>query len=139
MEISNLFDGDGVDLEERPFICSNALGETRGKELELATDVIISRTLQTLLEGCDLDQLCSFLHNCANDFSSIAMDKCGSHVAETAIKSLIAHLQDSESVNIIENTLTKICQVFSLVIYHFSFVFSVILVLVWFALAGCCS
>lgn len=110
LEISNLFDGDGVDLEERPFICSNALGETRGKELELATDIIISRTLQTLLEGCGSDQLCSFLHSCANDFSSIAMDKCGSHVAETALKSLTVHLQDHESVKIIENTLTKICQ-----------------------------
>ncbi|XP_010271077.1 PREDICTED: pumilio homolog 23 isoform X2 [Nelumbo nucifera] len=87
-EIANLFEGTGVDLEERSVICCNALEETRGKELEIATDYIISHTLQTLLEGCELYQLCGFLESCANEFPFIAMDKSGSHVAETALRSL---------------------------------------------------
>ncbi|GMN36748.1 hypothetical protein TIFTF001_006256 [Ficus carica] len=110
-EIANLFESNGVDLEERAVICGNALEETRGKEFELATDYIISHTLQMLLEGCDNDHLCSFLRSCAKDFPFIAMDRSGSHVAETAIKSLAMHLQDSESYSVIEDTLTMICKV----------------------------
>ncbi|XP_068659243.1 pumilio homolog 23-like [Aristolochia californica] len=109
-DIANLFESGGIELEERSIICGNALEETRGKELELATDKIISRTLQTLLEGCDLDQLCVFLHSCAKVFPLIAVDTSGSHVAETALKSLVIHLQDKETYTIIEETLTKICQ-----------------------------
>ncbi|XP_010271078.1 PREDICTED: pumilio homolog 23 isoform X3 [Nelumbo nucifera] len=110
-EIANLFEGTGVDLEERSVICCNALEETRGKELEIATDYIISHTLQTLLEGCELYQLCGFLESCANEFPFIAMDKSGSHVAETALRSLGVRLQDREAYSIIQSTLTKICQV----------------------------
>ncbi|XP_058108753.1 pumilio homolog 23-like [Magnolia sinica] len=110
-EIANLFEGGGIELEERTVVCGNALEETRGKELELATDMILSRILQTLLEGCDLDQLCSFLLSCAKEFPFIAMDKSGSHVAETALKSLALHLQDEEAYASIEETLTKICEV----------------------------
>lgn len=73
-------------------ICGNALEETRGKEVELATDYIISHTLQILLEACSVDHLCSFLRSCTKDFSHIAMDKSGSHVAESARKSLAMHL-----------------------------------------------
>ncbi|OVA08286.1 Pumilio RNA-binding repeat [Macleaya cordata] len=110
-EIANLFEGSGADLEERLVICGNALEETRGKELELATDYIISHTLQALLEGCDLDQLCGFLQSCAKVFPFIAMDRSGSHVAETALRSLAVHLQDEEAYAVIEETLNKICQV----------------------------
>lgn len=110
-EISNLFESNGVDLEERAVICANALEETRGKEFQLATDYIISHTLQTLLEGSDVDQLCAFLKSCAKDFPYIAMDRSGSHVAETAIRSLAMHLQDSEVYSVIEDTLTMICKV----------------------------
>ncbi|XP_068663663.1 pumilio homolog 23-like [Aristolochia californica] len=109
-DIANLFESGGIELEERSFICGNALEETKGKELELATDKIISHTLQTLLEGCDVDKLCGFLHSCAKVFPLIAVDKSGSHVAETALKSLAIHLQDKETHKIIEETLTKICQ-----------------------------
>lgn len=98
-------------MEERSVICGNALEETRGKEFELATDYIISHTLQSLLEGCDVDSLCGFLQNCAKDFPSIAMDRSGSHVAETAIKSLAAHLQHEEVHPLIEEALTMICKV----------------------------
>jgi nucleolar protein 9 len=49
MEISNLFDNKEIDLDERSTICANALEETRGKELELATDAVISHTLQLLM------------------------------------------------------------------------------------------
>ena len=112
-EIANLFESNGVDLEERAIICGNALEETRGKEFQLATDYIISHTLQSLLEGCDVDHLCSFLKSCAKDFPYIAMDRSGSHVAETAIRSLAMHLQeDSEVYSVIEDTLTMICKVF---------------------------
>ncbi|XP_050285105.1 pumilio homolog 23 isoform X2 [Quercus robur] len=111
LEIANLFESSEVDLEERSVICGNALEETRGKELEVATDYIISHTLQTLLEGCDVDHLCGFLRSCAKDFPYIAMDRSGSHVAETAIKSLAKHLQDNDAYSVIEETLTILCKV----------------------------
>lgn len=98
-------------MEERSIICANALEEARGKEFELATDYIISHTLQTLLEGCNVDHLCSFLQGCAKIFPLIAMDRSGSHVAETALKSLAMHLQDNEAYSTIEETLTMICKV----------------------------
>ncbi|KAK4269006.1 hypothetical protein QN277_022216 [Acacia crassicarpa] len=110
-EIANLFESNEVDLEERSVICGNALEETRGKEFELATDYIISHTLQSLLEACDVDNLCSFLQSCAKDFPFIAMDRSGSHVAETAIKSLAAHLENHEALPLIEEVLTVICKV----------------------------
>ncbi|KAG2722487.1 hypothetical protein I3760_02G130300 [Carya illinoinensis] len=110
-EVSNLFESDGVDIEERSVICSNALEETRGKELELATDYILSHTMQTLLEGCDVDHLCGFLQSCAEDFPSIAMDRSGSHVAETAIKSLAKLLEDNDVYSVVEETLTILCKV----------------------------
>ncbi|KAJ7963364.1 pumilio-like 23 [Quillaja saponaria] len=110
-EIANLFESNGADLEERSVICGNAIEETRGKEYELATDYIISHTLQSLLEGCDVDYLCDFVQRCAKDFPSISMDSSGSHVVETAIKSLSAHLQNEESHHAIEEALTTICKV----------------------------
>ncbi|KAJ6942744.1 pumilio [Populus alba x Populus x berolinensis] len=110
-EIVNLFESDGVDLEERPVICGNALEEARGKEYELATDYYISHTLQILLEGCNVDHLCDFLRGCAKVFPLISMDRSGSHVAETALKSLAMHLQDDEAYSVIEETLTNICKV----------------------------
>ncbi|KAJ9691808.1 hypothetical protein PVL29_011094 [Vitis rotundifolia] len=110
-EIANVIEGNEVDLEERLVICGNALEEARGKELELATDYIISHTLQALLEGCDVDHLCRFLQSCAKDFPYIAMDRSGSHVAETAFKSLSLHLQDKESYTLVEETLATICKV----------------------------
>lgn len=109
-EIAKAFEGTGVDLEERKVICGNALEETRGKEVELVTDYIISHTLQTLLEACDVDHLCGFLQSCSKVFSCISMDRSGSHVAETALKSLSVHLQDYEARSIIEETLSMICQ-----------------------------
>lgn len=111
LEIANVIEGTEVDLEERSIICGNALEESRGKEVELATDYYISHTMQALLEGCDVDHLCGFLQSCAKDFPHIAMDRSGSHVAETALKSLAMHLQDDETYSLIENTLTTICQV----------------------------
>lgn len=109
-EITNVIEGKEIDLEERSVICGNALEETRGKEVELATDYVISHTLQILLEGCSLDHLCGFLHSCAKNFSRIATDRSGSHVAETALKSLAVHLQDCEQLSLIEETLRKICE-----------------------------
>ncbi|KAL9273192.1 Pumilio homolog 23-like protein [Drosera capensis] len=109
-EITNLLESGEVDLEERPVICGNALEETRGKEVELAFDHIISHTLQKLLEGCDAHHLCGFLQSCASNFARIATDRCGSHVVETAIKSLAMHLQDSSYFSLIEETLTSICK-----------------------------
>lgn len=111
LEITNLFESGGVDLEERSVICGNALEETRGKEFELATDYIISHAVQTLLEGCDVDHLCGFLRSCAKDFPFIAMDRSGSHVAETAIKSLAKHLQENDVYSVVEETLTILCKV----------------------------
>lgn len=110
-EIANLFESKSVDLDERSIICGNALQEARGKEVELSTDYIVSHTLQTLLEGCDIEHLCSFLLNCGRDLSVISMDKSGSHVIETALKSLANHLQDSDSLSIVEDTLRKTCEV----------------------------
>lgn len=110
-EIANLFEGGGIDLDERSIICGNTLEETRGKELELATDAVLSRLLQTLLEGCDVSQLCGFLQSCAQEFPVIAVDKFGSHVVETALKSVSLHLQDNEAYAGIEDTMTKILQV----------------------------
>lgn len=112
MEISNLFDNKEIDFEEHSTICANALEETKGKELELATDAVISHTLQVLIEGCELEQVCTFLRNCVDYFSVIAMDKNGSHVAEAALKSLTTHLEDETSRAIIEGILNKICKVF---------------------------
>ncbi|KAK9132516.1 hypothetical protein Scep_012044 [Stephania cephalantha] len=90
-EIANLLEGTEMDVEERSAICGNALEETRGKESEVATDYILSHTLQTLLEGCDVDSLCGFLQRCVDNFLYIAMDRSGSHVVETALKSLSLH------------------------------------------------
>ncbi|QCE13394.1 nucleolar protein 9 [Vigna unguiculata] len=110
-EIANLFETEGVELEERSLICANALQETKGKEFEIATDYIVSHTLETILQGCDVDHLCDFFHSSANDFPYIAMDRSGSHVAETAIKSLAVHLQDDEARPLVEEALTVICKV----------------------------
>lgn len=110
-EIANVLAGNGVDYEERAVICGNALEEATGKELELATDYIISHTLQALLEGCDVDHLCGFLRSCADEFPLIAIDRSGSHVAETALRSLTMHDQVDAARSVIEETLTKICQV----------------------------
>ncbi|XP_019440483.1 PREDICTED: pumilio homolog 23 [Lupinus angustifolius] len=110
-EIANLFESDEVEFEERLLICGNALEETKGKEFEIATDYILSHTLETILQGCDADHLCGFLQSCAKDFPSIAMDRSGSHVAEAALKSLAAHLQDEEVRPLVEETLTVICKV----------------------------
>ncbi|KAJ0241043.1 Pumilio 23 [Hirschfeldia incana] len=110
-EIANLFDSNGVDLDERSVICGNALEETRGREYEIATDYIISHVLETLLEGCELDQLCSFLRNSASVFPAIAMDKSGSHVAESALKSLATHLENPDAYSVIEEVLHSICKV----------------------------
>ncbi|XP_038898236.1 pumilio homolog 23 isoform X1 [Benincasa hispida] len=109
-EISNLFESENVDFEERSVICGNALEEAAGKEFELATDYIISHTMQSLLEGCNVNDLCNFLHGCANQFPFIAMDRSGSHVAETAIKSLAMHLQDEDVYPLVEDALTVICK-----------------------------
>ncbi|KAL0441300.1 UNVERIFIED_CONTAM: Pumilio23 [Sesamum radiatum] len=109
-EISNVIEGAEIDLEERSIICGNALEEARGKEVELATDYIISHTMQTLLEGCSVEHLCAFLRGCAKDFCRISMDRSGSHVAETALKSLARHLEDDESHTLIEETLSTLCQ-----------------------------
>uniref|UniRef100_A0A0E0B9Z6 PUM-HD domain-containing protein n=1 Tax=Oryza glumipatula TaxID=40148 RepID=A0A0E0B9Z6_9ORYZ len=111
LEISNLFDNKEIDLEERATMCANALEETKGKELELATDGPISHTLQVLVEGCELEQLCVFLHNSIESFHIIAVDKFGSHVAEAALKSLATHLEDEASRGIIEDILIRICKV----------------------------
>lgn len=67
--------------------------------------------MQSLLEGCNVEALCNFLHSCANQFPFIAMDRSGSHVAETAIKSLAMHLQDEDVYPLVEDTLTAICKV----------------------------
>ncbi|CAH9079071.1 unnamed protein product [Cuscuta epithymum] len=109
-EIANVIEGTEIDLEERSVICGNALEETRGKEAELATDYVISHTLQILLEGCSVDHLCDFLQSCAKKFSYIATDKSGSHVVETALKSMAVHLQDSEQLSFINETLRKLCE-----------------------------
>lgn len=119
-EIANLFESNEVDFEERSVICGNALEETRGKEFELATDYIISHTLQTLLEACDVDSLCSFLQSCAKDFPFIAMDRSGSHVAETAIKSVAAHLENDEALSLIEEAVTVICKVEVVYFYYYT-------------------
>lgn len=110
-EIANVVEGNEIDLEERSVICGSALEEARGKEVELATDYIISHTMQTLLEGCSVDRLCAFLRSSADDFSQICMDRSGSHVAETALKSLAIHLEDNENHSLIEETLSALCQV----------------------------
>ncbi|XP_010540106.1 PREDICTED: pumilio homolog 23 isoform X2 [Tarenaya hassleriana] len=110
-EIANLFESNEVDLEERSVICGNALEETRGKEYEISTDYIVSHVLQTLLEGCELDHLCSFLRNSAKVFPGIAMDRSGSHVAESALKSLASHLKNPDAYSVIEETLNEICKV----------------------------
>ncbi|CAA6659278.1 unnamed protein product [Spirodela intermedia] len=109
-QIANLFESNSIDLEEKPVVCGSALEETRGEELGLATDVVLSHTLQILLEGCDFGALCRFLLSSADVFSHIATDKCGSHVAETALKSLFAHLEDPDARSAIEDTLRKICE-----------------------------
>lgn len=111
-EIANLFESDAVEFEERSLICANALEETKGKEFEIATDYILSHTLETILQGSDLDTLCSFLHTSAKQFPFIAMDRSGSHVAQTAINSLASHLQYDPQVHpLVEEALTVICKV----------------------------
>lgn len=109
-EIMDVLESGGLELEERSVICGNALEESRGIEVELATDHIISRTMQMLLDGCDADHLCGFLRSCSKDFVRIAMDRSGSHVAETALNSLANHLQDEDFYNLIKDTLSLICQ-----------------------------
>ncbi|KAL6568341.1 hypothetical protein OROHE_004025 [Orobanche hederae] len=109
-EIANVIEGTEMDLEDRYVICGNALEEAKGKEVELATDYIISHTMQTLLDGCSVDHLCSFLQSCAKNFSHISMDRSGSHVAETALKSLARHLEDEENHSLIEETISELCQ-----------------------------
>ncbi|GER28355.1 pumilio 23, partial [Striga asiatica] len=109
-EIANVLEGNEMEGDERVVVCGNALEEAKGKEFDLATDYIISHTMQTLLEGCLVDHLCGFLQSCADDFSQISMDRSGSHVAETALKSLARNLDDHENHSLIEETLWALCQ-----------------------------
>lgn len=109
-EITNVIESGEVDLEERSIICGNALEESRGKEVELSTDYIISHTMQILLDGCDTDHLCGFLRSCTKNFARISTDRCGSHVAETALSSLFRHLDNEDFYSLIKDTLTLICQ-----------------------------
>ncbi|KAL8466440.1 hypothetical protein ACS0TY_035508 [Phlomoides rotata] len=109
-EIANVIEGTELELEERSVICGNALEEASGKEVELATDYILSHTMQSLLEGCSVEHLCAFLRSSAKKFVHICMDRSGSHVAETALKSLARHLEDDENHPLIENTLSALCQ-----------------------------
>ncbi|KAG9159042.1 hypothetical protein Leryth_018584 [Lithospermum erythrorhizon] len=66
--------------------------------------------MQILLEGCSLDHLCGFLRSCSKSFANIALDRSGSHVAETALKSLAMHLEDTENYSLVEDTLSTICK-----------------------------
>ncbi|CAI0470839.1 unnamed protein product [Linum tenue] len=109
-EIANLFESSEIELEERSVICSNAIEEAKGKEFELATDYIISHTMQGLLEGSDVDHLCGFLRSCAGLFPMIATDRCGSHVAETALKSVATFVQENDYYSLLEDTLNSVCQ-----------------------------
>ncbi|KAL9247238.1 hypothetical protein vseg_020690 [Gypsophila vaccaria] len=109
-EIANALESTELDLDERTVMCINALEETTGKEVELANDTFISHTIQALLEGCGPDHLCGFLRSSAKNFAQIATDPCGSHVAESAFKSLATHLFDESFYNLIKDTLTLICQ-----------------------------
>ncbi|GFZ04358.1 pumilio 23 [Actinidia rufa] len=49
---------------------------------------VIEGTEDLEKKGCDVDHLCELLQSCAKDFPGIAMDRSGSHVAETALKSV---------------------------------------------------
>ncbi|XP_074268283.1 pumilio homolog 23 isoform X2 [Silene latifolia] len=109
-EIGNVLESGEIDTDERSIICINALEETTGKEVELANDFVISHIIQVLLEGCGADHLCGFLRSSAKNFAQIATDSCGSHVAETALKSLATHLFDESFYDLIKDTLTLICQ-----------------------------
>ncbi|CAN6455532.1 unnamed protein product [Victoria cruziana] len=109
-EIGCLLEGSEMDFEQRSVICGNALEETRGKELLLASDKILSRVVERLLENCSLSELCNFLQSCTKHFPDIAVDQAGSHVAETALKSLSNFLHDEDSYSAVEHTLARICQ-----------------------------
>lgn len=102
--------------------------------MELATDPIISRTLQTLLEGCDVGQLCDFLRGCGKELSLIATDKSGSHVVETALKSLSLHLQDADAFAVIEETVTKMLQVLALESGFYTCLINLICFTAWYGL-----
>lgn len=58
-----------------------------------------------------MEHLRDFLRGCAKVFPLISMDRSGSHVAETTLKSLAMHLQYDEACSAIEETLTGICKV----------------------------
>ncbi|KAF3776392.1 Pumilio-like protein 23 [Nymphaea thermarum] len=109
-EIGSLLEGSEMDFEQISVICSNALEETRGKELQLASDKILSRVVERLLENSSLGELCGFLRSCAPHFPDIAVDQAGSHVAETALKSLSNFLHDEDCYSAVEHTLAKVCQ-----------------------------
>lgn len=113
-EISSLLENSSTDAEERVILCSNALDESRGKELQLCCDKVFSRLFENLILSCEKDQLCSFLSRCINIFPSMAIDQSGSHVAEAMLRSLALALQDcdakGESHTIIEQVLTMICE-----------------------------
>ncbi|KAK7285692.1 hypothetical protein RJT34_20470 [Clitoria ternatea] len=109
-EIANLFETESVQLEDRSIICGNALDETAGKEFEFATDYILSHTMETVLHGADAHALSAFLRSSANDFPYIAIDRSGSHVAETALKSLLPHLQHHDLFPLLEEALSMVCK-----------------------------
>lgn len=113
-EISSLLENSSTDAEERVILCSNALEESRGKELQLACDKVFSRLFENLILSCEKDQLCSFLSRCINIFPFITVDQSGSHVAEAMLRSLALARQDcdakGESHTIIEQVLTMLCE-----------------------------
>ncbi|PKI34486.1 hypothetical protein CRG98_045123 [Punica granatum] len=81
------------------------------EDVSISQPSIISYTVQTLLEACDVHSLCGFLKSSAKVFPFISMDRSGSHVAETALKSLAVHLEDEETYSTIEETIRLICEV----------------------------
>ncbi|KAG6422066.1 hypothetical protein SASPL_118628 [Salvia splendens] len=104
----NFFTGQGrlsVDPDTAKYFSEITNPEAKKWSLQL---IISLATLCKLF--LKVARLCSFLRSSADEFSQICMDRSGSHVAETALKSLARHLEDAESHPIIEETLSVLCE-----------------------------
>ncbi|XP_078269432.1 LOW QUALITY PROTEIN: nucleolar protein 9 [Rhinoraja longicauda] len=72
--------------EEKGLFLTNVLEEIEGEELLLCTDPSASVFLERLVEQCDGPPLCRVLSALAPLQGALAVDRCGSHVLQSALR-----------------------------------------------------
>eukprot|EP00898_Chlorokybus_atmophyticus_P000557 jgi/Chlat1/1501/Chrsp12S02043 len=89
---------DDEGKQQRAVLCSNALQEAAGKEVQLASDPDCSRIMENLVKYADVQTLQSFASACSTQWPALSSSPCGSRVAEALLRSLAALKLTSEEL-----------------------------------------